>query len=72
MVELDFWNERRGATIARVPAHDSAAIPGSGDVVYIPDGDQSGVYLHIRVSSRQFYYSQEGDLVTIRLLCEAL
>jgi|SwirhisoilCB1_FD_contig_31_9374654_length_270_multi_2_in_0_out_0_1 hypothetical protein len=72
MVELDFWDERRGATIARVPARDPAAVPGSGDVVYIPDADQSGVYLHIRVNSRQFYYSQEGDLVTIRLLCEAL
>ena len=72
MVELDFWDERKGATIARVPARDPSAVPGSGDVVYIPDADQSGVYLHIRVSSRQFYYSQEGDLVTIRLLCEAL
>ncbi len=72
MVELDFWDERRGATIARVPAREAAALPASGDVVYIPDADQSGVYLHIRVNSRQFYYSQEGDLVTIRLLCEVL
>ena len=72
MVELDFWDERRGATIARVPAHEPEAIPASGDVVYIPDADQTGVYLHIRVNSRQLYYSQEGDLVTIRLLCEAL
>jgi hypothetical protein len=55
-----------------VPARDPAAVPGSGDVVYIPDADQSGVYVHVRVNSRQFYYSQEGDLVTIRLLCEAL
>jgi hypothetical protein len=72
MVELDFWDERRSATIARVPARELAALPASGDVVYIPDADQSGVYLHIRVNSRQFYYSQEGELVTIRILCEAL
>jgi hypothetical protein len=72
MVELEFWDERRGATIAHVPARDPAAIPASGDVVYIPDGDQSGVYLHIRVNSRQYYYSQERELVTIRILCEAL
>jgi hypothetical protein len=72
MVELDFWDERRATTIARVPARDAAAIPTSGDVVYIPAAEQTGVYLHIRVGSRQFYYSQEGDLVTIRLLCEPL
>ncbi len=72
MVELDFWDDRRGATIARVPARDPAALPGVGDVIYIPDADQSGVYLNIRVNSRQFYYSQDGELVTIRLVCEAL
>jgi hypothetical protein len=72
MVELDFWDERRAITLARIPARDAASIPASGDVVYIPDGDQSGVYLHVRVSSRQFYYGQDGDLVTIRLLCESL
>ena len=72
MVELDFWDEKRAITLARVPARDAATIPATGDVVYIPDGDQSGVYLHLRVGSRQFYYSQDGDLVTIRLLCESL
>lgn len=72
MVELDFWEERRAITLARVPARDAAAIPASGDVVYIPDGDQSGVYLHLRISSRQFYYGQDGGLVTVRLLCESL
>ncbi len=72
MVELDFWDERRGATLARIPARDAAAIPVPGDVVYIPDGDQSGIYLHLRVSSRQLYYSQDGELVTIRVHCEAL
>ena len=72
MVELDFWDERRAITLARIPARDAASIPVAGDVVYIPDGDQSGIYLHLRVSSRQFYYGQDGDLVTIRLLCESL
>jgi hypothetical protein len=72
MVELDYWDERRAITLARIPARDAASIPVAGDVVYIPDGDQSGIYLHLRVSSRQFYYGQDGDLVTIRLLCESL
>jgi hypothetical protein len=72
MVELDFWDEERSITLARVPARDPATIPAPVDVVYIPDGDQSGVYLHVRIKSRQFYYSQEGELVKIRLLCGAL
>jgi hypothetical protein len=72
MVELDYWDEQRNVTLARVPARDPATIPAAGDVVYIPDGDQSGVYLHLQVKSRQFYYSQEGELVTIRLLCGPL
>jgi hypothetical protein len=72
MVELDFWDERRGVTISRVSANDPATIPAAGDVVYIPDAEQSGVYVHIKVASRQFYYSQGGDLVTIRILCEVL
>jgi hypothetical protein len=72
MIELDFWDERRGITIARASAHDPAAIPASGDGVYIPDAEQSGAYLHLKVTARQFYYSQEGDLVSIRLLCEVI
>jgi hypothetical protein len=72
MVELDFWHEQRAITLARVPARDAVMVPTAGDVVYIPDGDQSGVYLHLRVGSRQFYYSQDGNLVTVRLLCESV
>lgn len=72
MVELDFWDERRATTLARIPARDAATIPVAGDAVYIPDGDQSGVYLHLRINARELYYSQDGALVTIRLLCQAL
>ncbi|HZW29372.1 MAG TPA: hypothetical protein VFF52_01630 [Isosphaeraceae bacterium] len=72
MVELEFWDEQRGVTLARVSGRDPATIPATGDGVYIPAADQSGVYVHIQVNSRQFYYSQEGDLVTIRILCAVL
>jgi hypothetical protein len=72
MVELEFWDEQRSVTLARVSGHDPATIPTTGDVVYIPQGDESGVYVHVKVNSRQFYYSQEGDLVTIRILCAVL
>jgi hypothetical protein len=72
MIELDYWDERRGATIARVTVRDPATIPLGGDTVYIPDAEQAGIYVHCRVTSRQFYYSQEGEVVTIRLHCEIL
>ena len=72
MIELDFWDERRGVTIARVSARDPATIPTVGDGVYIPDAEQSGVYVHLKVTSRHFYYSQNGDLVTVRLHGEVL
>ncbi len=72
MVELEYWDEQHKATIARVSARDLAMIPGAGDLVYIPDDEESGVYRHLRVSSRHFYYSQEGALVSIRLHGEVL
>jgi hypothetical protein len=72
MVELDFWDEQHAVTLARVSGRDPAAIPVAGDVVYIPTADQTGVYVHVKVTSRQFYYSQDGDLVTIRVLCAVL
>jgi hypothetical protein len=72
MVELDFWDDRHAATIARVSARDPATIPCAGDLIYIPDAEQSGVYRHLRISSRHFYYSQEGALVSIRLHCDVL
>ncbi len=72
MVELDFWDEQRAATIARVPARDLAVIPVAGDLIYIPDQEESGVYRHLRIRSRHFYYSQEGTVVSIRLHCDVL
>ncbi|MGP0065107.1 MAG: hypothetical protein ACLQGP_16105 [Isosphaeraceae bacterium] len=72
MIELDYWDERRGKTIARVSVRDPATIPVAADTVYIPDAEQAGIYLHLKVTSRHFYYSQEGTVVTIRLQCEVL
>ena len=69
---LDYWDERRGATIARVSGRDPATIPVAGDTVYIPGADQAGIYVHLKVTSRHFYYSQEGAVVTVRLHCEVL
>jgi hypothetical protein len=72
MVELEFWDERRGVTVARVTARDLETTPVAGDVVYIPDKEESGVYRHLKILSRHFYYGQEGALVTIRLHSEVL
>ena len=72
MIELEYWDEGSRVTIARVPVREPAAIPLAGDTVYIPGAEQAGVYVHLRVTSRRFYYSQEGAVVTIRLQGEVL
>jgi hypothetical protein len=43
-----------------------------GDLVYVPDDKDSGVYAYVKVASRRFYYSQAGELTMIRLACELL
>jgi hypothetical protein len=70
MTQLEFWQEKAGRAIANVPLHDVAAIPAVGDLVYIPDVKDSGVYAYVEVRSRRFYYSQQGELTVIRLTCE--
>ena len=51
---------------------DLTMIPGAGDLVYIPDAEESGVYRHLKITARHFYYSQEGAVVSIRLHCDVL
>jgi hypothetical protein len=70
MTQLEFWQEKAGRAIATLPARDIAAIPVVGDLVYIPDASDSGVYAYVQVRSRRFYYSQQGELTVIRLSCD--
>ncbi len=70
MTQLEFWQEKAGRAIANVSVSEVTAIPAVGDVVYIPDAKDSGVYAYVEVRGRRFYYSQQGELTVIRLSCE--
>jgi hypothetical protein len=69
--QLEFYREKDGPKIASVQADDPGVIPNVWDVVYVPDDKDPGVYAHLRVSGRQFYYDQQGNLAMVRLLCES-
>jgi hypothetical protein len=70
MTQVEFWQEKADLVFATIQVSDQGTIPGVGDLVYIPDEKDSGVYAYVKVSSRRFYYSQRGDLTMIRLSCE--
>jgi hypothetical protein len=70
--QLEFCREKDGPKIASVQAGDPAVIPSDRDLVYVPDGEDRRVYIHVRVSGRQFYYDQQGHLAMVRLICEDL
>jgi hypothetical protein len=70
MTQLEFWQEKADRVFANVALRDQNTVPSIGDVVYVPDERNSGVYAYVKVVCRRFYYSQEGDLTMIRLACE--
>jgi hypothetical protein len=70
MAQIEFFEESTKSVIANVRAGDSVAIPGVDDQVYIPHSEQAGVYAHVKVTGRQFFYSLDGCLTMVRLPCE--
>jgi hypothetical protein len=72
MPQLEFCREKGGHKVTSVQTSDPGLIPGVWDVVYVPEGDDPRVYINLRVSSRQLYYDQAGNLAMVRLLCEDL
>jgi hypothetical protein len=72
MTQLEFCRDYDERPIARIEDGEPAIIPSIGDRVYVPDEQDSRVYLHIKVVGRQFYYDQQGHLATVRLSCEVL
>jgi hypothetical protein len=72
MTQLEFWNESADQVVATVSVRDQNTMPSVGDLVYVPDEKDSGVYAYLKVVSRRFYYSQTGELTMIRLACEAM
>jgi len=69
MTRLEFWKEEERQVVANVQAGEPAFIPDIGDRVYIPDSEDSGVYAYVKVTGRQYYFSQQGELAMIRLSC---
>ncbi len=72
MIELDYWDERRGTTIARVSARDPATIPAAGDTVYIPGAEQAGIYVHLRVTLAPILLQSRGSRRHDPAPCEVL
>ena len=72
MTQLEFWHEQANRVVATISLRDSGAVPCAGDLVYVPDENDSGVYVFVKVTSRRFYYSQEGELTMIRIACETM
>ena len=72
MTQLEFCQEQDGEVIAQAHARSITSIPISGDRVFLPAEHQSCVYVHVKVSSRRFYYDQQGHLALVRLSCRVL
>jgi hypothetical protein len=72
MAQIEFFDESTKSVIANVQAGDASAVPSVDDQVYIPQLEQAGVYAHVRVTGRQFFYSLDGCLTMIRLPCEIM
>jgi hypothetical protein len=70
MTQLEFWHEKADRVFANIPVRDQGTVPCVGDLVYVPDEQDSGVYVYVKIVYRRFYYSQVGELTMIRLACE--
>ena len=62
MAQIEFFEETTKSVIANVRGSDPLAIPDVDDQVYIPHSEQAGVYGHVRVTGRQFFYGLDGCL----------
>jgi hypothetical protein len=72
MTQIEFWQENGDRVFATVAMSDQSAVPGIGDLVYVPEKEDAGGYAYAKVVCRRFYYSQQGNLAMIRLTCEFL
>jgi hypothetical protein len=72
MAQIEFFDEATKTVLANVQGGDASAIPSVDDQVYIPHSEHAGVYAHVRVTGRQFFYGLDGFLTMIRLPCEII
>ena len=69
MPRLCFRRQDSGGLIAEARAQGSSGIPAVDDRIYAPSAADPGVYSHHRVTGREFYYDQRGDLSLVTLEC---
>ena len=72
MTQLEFWDQKADGVVANIRLREPGILPSVGDLVYVPDEKDSGVYAYVKVLYRRFYYSQSGELIMIRLACEMM
>jgi hypothetical protein len=72
MTQLEFREKIGGPRISTVSTTSDGTIPCTGDVVYVPHVSNPGVYVHLRIGDRHFYYDQQGGLTVVCLTCEVL
>jgi hypothetical protein len=64
--------QETGRLIAQVRAEDSGHIPTVEDHIYAPNAEDAGEYAYLRVTGREFYYDQQGNLALVNLECVEL
>jgi hypothetical protein len=72
MAQIEFFDEATKSVLANVQGGDFSPVPSVDDQVYIPHSEHAGVYAHVRITGRQFFYSLDGYLTMIRLPCEII
>jgi hypothetical protein len=72
MAQIEFFDVTTKSVIAIVQGGDAPSIPGVDDQAYVPHSEQAGVYAHVRITGRQFFYSLDGLLTMVRLPCEIM
>jgi hypothetical protein len=72
MAQIEFYELATKSVIANIQGGDSPSIPGVDDQVYVAHSEHVGEYAHVRVTERQFFYSLDGFLTMVRLVCEIM
>lgn len=70
MTRIEFRHRETSRLIVQVER--SPVLPLVGDRIYAPSASDIGVYDHLRVTGRAWYYDQHGNLALVSLECEAV
>jgi hypothetical protein len=72
VAQLEFRQVIGGPRLTTIPTTDAVTIPEVGDIVFVPEAEDPGVYAQVRIKDRHFYYDQRGQLTVVCLACEVL